>query len=191
MSLTFRIAYGVLGAVAIILVALTFVSNENDQANPPLTGWMRNFTPTASLAPAPEFRFQDSDLKSLGLADFRGRLVLVNFWATWCSPCIREMPTLLNLQNKLGGKDFHVIALSQDRKGWTVITPFLKKNNLAALPAYHDPGGKASRALGIKGLPTTILFDRAGRELGRLIGIAEWDSTEVLALMRFYSKTKY
>lgn len=186
MSLKFRLAAGLFGVVAVILLALAFVSNDGDGTNPPLVGWMKNFTPTATPAPAPAFSFQDRDLKSLGLADFRGRLVLVNFWATWCGPCIREMPTLLNLQKKLGGADFQVIALSEDRKGWEVITPFLTKNNLADLPAYHDPHGRAVRALGVTGLPTTILFDRAGRELGRLAGIAEWDSDEAVALIRFY-----
>ena len=191
MSLKVRIASGLFGLVAIILIALAFVSNdvsnESDHANPPLTGWMKNFTPVAVSAPTPEFRFQDRNLKSLGLGDFRGRLVLVNFWATWCGPCIHEMPTLVRLRQKLDGKDFQIVALSEDRKGWAVITPFITKNNLAALPAYHDPGGKAARALGIKGLPTTILFDRSGRELGRLAGVAEWDSAEVVALMRYYA----
>ncbi len=191
MSLKVRIASGLFGLVAIILIALAFVSNdvsnESDHANPPLTGWMKNFTPVAVSAPTPEFRFQDRNLKSLGLGDFRGRLVLVNFWATWCGPCIHEMPTLVRLHQKLDGKDFQIVALSEDRKGWAVITPFITKNNLAALPAYHDPGGKAARALGIKGLPTTILFDRSGRELGRLAGVAEWDSAEVVALMRYYA----
>jgi thiol-disulfide isomerase/thioredoxin len=193
MSLKLKLASGLLGAVAIILVALTlgsrvFVSNEGDRANPPLAGWMMNFTPAAVVAPAPQFRIQDRDLKMLGLDDFRGRLVLVNFWATWCGPCVREMPTLLRLQQKLGGKDFQVVALSVNRAGWKVIPPFFKKYNLAGLPSYHDPAGKAAGALGIKGLPTTILFDRTGRELGRLTGIAEWDSKEVVALMRFYMR---
>jgi thiol-disulfide isomerase/thioredoxin len=151
---------------------------------------MQNFTPTTALMPAPAFSFQDRGLKSLGLADFSGRLALVNFWATWCGPCIREMPTLLNLHKKLGGPDFQVIALSEDREGWKIITPFVTKNNLGELPVYHDPGGEALRALGVTGLPTTILFDRDGREIGRLAGIAEWDSDEVLELMRYYMKPK-
>jgi thiol-disulfide isomerase/thioredoxin len=188
MSQKVRLASGLFGVIAIILIALAFVSNDGDHASPPLAGWMKNFTPTTSPAPAPPFSFQDPKLKSFGLSDFKGRLVLVNFWATWCGPCIREMPTLLNLQKKLGGKDFQVIALSEDRKGWPVITPFLTENNLTDLPVFYDPRGKASRALGVKGLPTTILFDRSGRELGRLAGVAEWDADEVLALIRYYSE---
>lgn len=187
MSQKARLVSGLFGVIAIILIALAFVSNDGDHASPPLTGWMKNFTPTASPAPAPAFSFQDQKLKSFTLGDFKGRLVLVNFWATWCGPCIREMPTLLNLQKKLGGKDFQVIALSEDRNGWPVITPFLTENNLADLPVYHDPRGKALRALDVRGLPTTILFDRDGRELGRLAGIAEWDAEEVVTLIRFYA----
>lgn len=187
MSQKVRLASGLFGVIAIILIALAFVSNDGDHASPPLAGWMKNFTPTSSPAPAPAFSILDQKLNSFGLADFQGGLVLINFWATWCGPCIREMPTLLNLQKKLGGKNFQLIAISEDRKGWPVITPFLKENNLTFLPTYHDPRGEALRALGVKGLPTTILFDRAGRELGRLAGVAEWDSEEVMDLIRYYS----
>lgn len=191
MSLKVRLASGLFGIVAIIVIAWVFiswafVSNDGDHANPPLTGWMKNFTPVAAPAPAPEFTFQDRDGKSLSLGDFRGKLVLVNFWATWCGPCIREMPTFIRLQQKLGGEDFQIVALSEDRKGWAVIAPFITENNLGPLPAYHDPRGKASRALGVKGLPTTILFGRHGRELGRLAGVAEWDSDEVVAHIKHY-----
>ena len=186
MPLKFRLACGLLGAVAIILVALAFRSSGDAPARPPLSGWMKNFTPLDAPAPAPQVAFRDRDSKSLGLGDFRGKVVLVNFWATWCGPCIREMPTLAALQKKLGGDDFRVIALSEDRKGWKVITPFLEKAGLGDLPAYHDAGGRAARALKVKGLPTTILFNREGREVGRLNGIAEWDSREAVALMRFY-----
>jgi len=188
MSQKVRFALGLVGVIPIILIALAFVSNNSDDASPPLTGWMKDFTLTAVPAPAPPFSFQDQNLKSLGLSDFQGQLVLVNFWATWCGPCIREMPTLLNLHEKLGGRNFQVVALSEDRKGWPVIAPFLAKNNLTALPVYHDPSGKALRALGVTGLPTTILFDPAGRERGRLAGIAEWDADEVMALIRYYSQ---
>jgi thiol-disulfide isomerase/thioredoxin len=153
---------------------------------PPLTGWMQNFTPTEPAGPALEGKLLAEDGNVVALSDFRGKLVLVNFWATWCGPCIHEMPTLVRLHQKLGGRDFQIVALSEDRGGWAVITPFVTKNNLATLPVYHDPGGKAARALGVKGLPTTILFDGSGRELGRLAGVAEWDSDEVVALIRFY-----
>ena len=114
--------------------------------------------------------------------------MLVNFWATWCGPCIREMPSLLRLQKARGGADFTVIALSQDLRGWPVVTPFLEKNGLAELPVYVDQKTAISRAMKIKGLPTSILLDREGRELGRLAGHAEWDSREALALIDHYAK---
>jgi thiol-disulfide isomerase/thioredoxin len=131
--------------------------------------------------------FSGADSKVRGLADFRGKVVVVNFWATWCGPCIREMPTLVRLRARLGDEDFAVVALSEDRRGWPVIRPFLDKYDLKGLAVYHDPGGRAARALDVQGLPTTVVFDRAGRELGRLAGIAEWDAPEAVSLLRYFA----
>ena len=147
---------------------------------------MENFTVAASAAPAPRISFNDRDNRALGLEGFRGRVVLVNFWATWCGPCLREMPSLERLQVRLGGAGFTVLALSVDRKGWAAMTPYIERLGLAKLPVYHDPSSAAARALGVQGLPTTILIDRQGREIGRLTGPAEWDSPESVALMRHY-----
>jgi len=182
--------------VALILVAGTAIwwffaakSSEN-HTQPSLTGWMRNFTPAVAGEPVPRLEFRAKDGKDRNFSDFSGRIVLVNFWATWCLPCIREMPSLVRLQKARGGEDFTVIALSQDLRGWPVVTPFIEKNGLAALPVYWDPNTGISRAFQIKGLPTSILLDRKGREIGRLAGHAEWDSAEALALIDFYRRAK-
>jgi thiol-disulfide isomerase/thioredoxin len=163
-------------------------SEKHDQ--PPLTGWMEKFTPTVKGEPVPQLGFSAKDGKDRNFSDFRGKILLVNFWATWCGPCIREMPSLLRLQKARGGSDFTVIALSQDLRGWPVVTPFLEKNDLTDLPVYVDKKTAVSRGLLIRGLPTTILLDRQGRELGRLSGHAEWDSSEALALIDYYAKAK-
>lgn len=155
---------------------------------PPLVGWMKNFIPTPDAGPAPRMPLLDRNGKVSRLADFGGRLVLVNFWATWCLPCVREMPSLLRLHQARGGADFTVLAVSQDLKGWPAITPFLTRHGLDDLPVLHDPKGELARALGIFGLPTTILLGRDGREIGRLTGIAEWDRPEAVALIDFYAK---
>lgn len=132
----------------------------------------------------PEATFADADGATVRLSEFRGRVVLVNFWATWCAPCVREMPSLARLQERLGGPEFTVVAVSEDREGREVVVPFVNKHGLAGLPVYYDGSGTASRALGVTGIPTSLLIDRRGREVGRLQGAAEWDAPDALALIR-------
>ena len=179
------------GAVLLVMLAAVWLTPRGvSSSGPPLAGWMQNFTPSGVAGPAPRFSFLDRDGRALGLADFSGRLVVVNFWATWCAPCIREMPSLVRLGQKLSASDLAVIALSEDAKGWTVIDPFIKQYGLGQLAIYHDGKGVAARALKVEGLPTTILFDRSGRELGRLAGVAEWDSANAVALIKYYIASK-
>ena len=147
---------------------------------------MEKFEPAAIPTPAPDTIFTAEDGTKRSLADFRGKIVLLNFWATWCGPCVREMPSLERLHKKLAGDGFTVLALSEDRKGWDKITPFRKEIGLTVLPLYHDVSSKMMFAAKITGLPTTILIGRDGKELGRLTGPAEWDSDEAVALMRYY-----
>jgi thiol-disulfide isomerase/thioredoxin len=182
-----RISFAALMVVAGTAIWWFFaVKSSEKHAQPPLKGWMQNFTLTAQAEPVPKLAFRAKDGTDWNFTDFGGKIVLVNFWATWCGPCIREMPSLLRLQKAHGGDDFTVIALSQDLRGWPVVTPFLAKNNLTGLPVYVDQKTAISRALKIKGLPTSILLDRQGREIGRLAGHAEWDSAEALALIDYY-----
>ena len=96
------------------------------------------------------------------------------------------MPSLVRLQQRLGGAAFTVIAVSEDRTGFDVIEPFIAEHKLGGLAVYHDPKSRSLLALKITGLPTSVLFDRTGRELGRLAGLAEWDSDEAVALIEFY-----
>jgi thiol-disulfide isomerase/thioredoxin len=132
----------------------------------------------------PEAVFGDVTGGTVMLSQFRGRVVLINFWATWCAPCVREMPSLARLQDRLGGPEFTVIAVSEDREGHEVVGPFLSKHGLTGLPVFYDETTAASRALGISGVPTTLLINRRGREVGRIQGAAEWDSPEAVALVR-------
>ncbi len=155
-------------------------------AAPPIGGAVQNFTPAESLRPVPAAGFMALDGSEFSLADFRGRVVALNFWATWCGPCIREMPSLDRLQAALGGADFTVVLISQDRNGAEVVQPFLAKLGLENLTSYLDPTFALFRAMGGRGLPTTILIDADGNELGRIAGAAEWDTPEALALIRYY-----
>ena len=139
-----------------------------------------------SPRPLPEIQFENGQGEAMSLADFRGKVVLLNIWATWCAPCRREMPTLERLQAELGGPDFEVVALSIDRKGLPVVEDFYQELGLRDLGIYVDASGKASRELSALGVPTTLLIDREGNELGRLAGPAEWDSPEMVSFIRGY-----
>lgn len=136
----------------------------------------------------PDLAFLDADGRMVELADFRGRVVLLNLWATWCAPCVKEMPALDRLEATMGGADFAVVALSLDRGGAELVRPFFEDRRLRALPIYLDPQGAAMSALGLKGLPTSVLIDREGREIARLDGPAEWDGPRALRLIERYAR---
>jgi thiol-disulfide isomerase/thioredoxin len=133
-----------------------------------------------------EIQFENGEGETISLADFRGKVVLLNIWATWCAPCRREMPTFERLQAELGGPEFEVVALSLDRKGLPVVEEFYEELGLQNLAMYVDESGAAQRALNVLGLPTTLLLDRDGNEIGRLLGPAEWDSPEMVSFIRGY-----
>jgi thiol-disulfide isomerase/thioredoxin len=130
----------------------------------------------------------DENGQGRALSQLRGKVVLLNFWATWCLPCRREMPGLDRLQGTLGGADFEVVALSLDREGAKVVKPFYKELGLKNLGIYVDPKMWIQRAFGITVFPTTVLIDKAGREVGRLEGPAEWATPDARALIRYFIK---
>ena len=143
----------------------------------------RGYVPEAAPGPAPALAFTDGDGRRVGLADFAGSVVLLNLWATWCGPCVQEIPALDRLQARLGGRDFQVVAVSVDRGGGRVVGPFLARMGIGHLAVYLDPESRSLGALGIDGLPTSLLLDRAGRVLGRVVGDPGWDSPEALRLI--------
>lgn len=127
--------------------------------------------------------FQDGNGKELTLADWKGRVVLVNLWATWCAPCRKEMPDLAQLQKDYGGDDFEVVAISVDLKGAEASSAFLKEVNADNLALYVEPTTRIMKQLGAIGLPLTILIDRQGGEIGRLLGPAHWTAPEARKLI--------
>ncbi len=143
-----------------------------------------NFTFFDEPRPVPEVRFTDGEGRDLSLDRFRGKVVLLNLWATWCAPCRREMPALDRLQARLGGDDFEVLALAVDRGGAAKVKAFLDELGIERLGLYVDSSTRALRALGAYGLPTTLLIDRAGNEVMRVIGATEWDGAEIGDLVR-------
>lgn len=126
----------------------------------------------------PEVYFVDDEGRDLSLADFRGKTILLNVWATWCVPCRREMPSLDRLRAKLGGSGFEVVPLSIDRGGVAKIKAFYTELGLKSLGIYVDASGNSAYRLGAVGIPATLLINPDGLEIGRLAGPTEWDSPE-------------
>lgn len=151
--------------------------------DPYKVGEMQTFVTVNEGVDLSFFAFKDADGGDKTLADFNGKVVLVNFWATWCAPCRKEMPSLSRLQTAMGGDDFEVVTISLDRKGVAQIRPFFDQLKLTNLPMYVDQDSNSLRDLGMRGLPVTILMDRQGREIGRVTGPAEWDYDESQALI--------
>lgn len=162
----------------------SIVSSEPDTVAP-LPAALGQFTPLDPPRPAPELSFTGREGKTLRLADFRGRVLLVNLWATWCAPCVREMPSLDRLQG-LEGDRLSVLAISEDRGAGHVVEPFLAKLGLQRLAVYLDPETAAQQAFEVRGLPTSFLIDRDGRILASLEGAAEWDAPDMVARLERY-----
>jgi thiol-disulfide isomerase/thioredoxin len=147
-------------------------------------GELAAFVVKPNREPVPDLRFLNEKNEETDISKWRGRVVLINLWATWCAPCRKEMPALAALQKQLGGPDFEVVAISVDRKGADASAAFLIENNATALQLYTDVSAGVLDALQAVGLPATILIDRQGREIGRLLGPAEWSSPDALKLVK-------
>lgn len=151
-----------------------------------------NFTFSNPPVPAPSVMLETLDGLALSLAEFKGEVVLVNFWATWCAPCVREMPGLERLHQALKDEGFLVMAVSEDRAGASKVVPFLDRLGLGELPVFLDKAGERrgalAQAFAIRGLPSTFLIDRNGGVVAGLTGPAEWDSPEAMAFIRHYLK---
>lgn len=147
------------------------------------------FVHNPSPKPVKDITFQDDSGNDVSLSSFQGKTILLNFWATWCAPCREEMPSLNNLQKSHGSPGFEVVALSLDRKGVEAAQKFLNENGAQDLKLYIDKTARAGTELGIRGMPTTILIDAAGKEIGRLAGAAEWDSKAAIKLIEAAQST--
>lgn len=188
------IALGVLGLVYVI-VASSVQTGGRPGAGPSapakraqdpalLVGEMASFAYAFPPRGAPIAPFE-LDGKAITLGDFRGKVILVNFWATWCAPCLEELPSLEALQVKLGGPGFEVVAIAADPKGPLVAGVFLDRLGLTTLKRYADPTLRLAASLGgPASLPISILYDARGNEIGRLVGKANWASPEAEALVR-------
>jgi len=174
-------------AVMVLGIALTITAAPGHaSAQPPLEGWMAQFILNDPPRPAPLTAFHIAAGDKVTLASFKGKVILVNFWATWCAPCVREMPSLDRLQAAIGPDKFQIIAVNEDRAGPEKALPFLKKLGIEHFTSYFDRHMALARALHLRGMPTSYLIDGKGNVIGSLAGIAEWDAPEAVALIRYY-----
>ena len=133
--------------------------------------------------PAVDGAFTDLDGGNHSLADFRGKVVVLNFWATWCAPCREEMPSLDRLQAETGGADLAVLTVATGRNSPQGISRFFEDEGITALPRYTDADMSLARSMAVFGLPVTVILDRDGQEVARLTGGADWNSESARAIL--------
>lgn len=137
-----------------------------------------------SAAKAPvEATLLDAGGAKSALSDYRGKYVLLNFWATWCAPCRKEMPSLDRLQAELGGANFAVVPVATGHNAVPGIQRFFADGGIRNLPILRDPKQELSRQMAVLGLPVTVILDPQGREIARMTGDAEWDSKSAKAII--------
>jgi thiol-disulfide isomerase/thioredoxin len=191
---------GLVALGLVLLVTAGFGLYAHEKAEPPATtgasetpdrvtrdlstGTLAAFVVHPEPRPVGDIGFINADQTPLSLADWKGRVVLVNLWATWCGPCREEMPALAELQRQLGSEDFEVVAISLDRQGAEVAKPFLDEVGAEALGLYLDPSTDVLAEFRAVGLPASMLIDRSGREVGRMFGPADWASPEAIRLIK-------
>jgi thiol-disulfide isomerase/thioredoxin len=175
---------GVLGAAAV----LYSTKRSGGNAAPGDAGIQQEsnsvFVKAAAPVATPDVTFETADGAAVTLQSFKGRVVLLNLWATWCIPCRKELPSLDRLQTIQGSPDFEVVALAIDRSGVAGVRKYFDQLGVTSLKTYVDPTAKLASTFKVIGLPTTLLLDRQGFEVGRLIGPAAWDEGETLGLVR-------
>ncbi|HXE27300.1 MAG TPA: TlpA disulfide reductase family protein [Stellaceae bacterium] len=182
----------ILCGAALLVLSLRPARIEKIPQAPAASGAGQNlgqFTALTASLPAPALVFTTRDGVQKHLADFKGKLVLVNLWATWCAPCVEEMPSLDRLQAKLGDK-LTILAISEDRQGEKVVSPFLAKIGIQHLAIFLDPKSAATNEFGAQGLPTSYLIARDGTIVGKEEGGATWDSGEMIAKLTPYLDAK-
>ncbi len=174
--------------IACFLGSLLFGFNIGSaQADPPpLTGEMSRFTFADAPQSLDQVSLTDLSDNPAFLSQFRGKIVLVNVWATWCGPCVMEMPALDHLQATLGSQDFVVVPVSIDRGGAHQASPFLARMGVKSMTPFFDKSNSIGRFLGASRIPVTVIIGRDGNEIGRLVGTADWEGQEAQALLKYF-----
>jgi thiol-disulfide isomerase/thioredoxin len=191
-STTRRVALAGAGALVVgTVAAVTLLRKPHVPViHTPVPDEMITLQPVTALKPAdppatpPEATFTDDAGTPHRIADFAGKGLIVNCWATWCLPCVAEMPALQALAQKVAGDKILVLPLSSDRGGADVVRKFYANHGITGLPVWLDPKAAASGAWGVAGLPTTLIIDRQGRERGRFEGAVDWAADATVAKIR-------
>jgi len=171
-------------ALGWVLAGQLIKPTEAAGACAPEPGLFRAFEAADGDAAAPDTPFDALNDKTKSLADYKGTGLAVNFWATWCAPCVKEMPQLNRLNALLKGSGVQVLTISEDRKGIPLAKKFMDVNKLDDLDVLADPKGALMRKFAVRGLPTTILIGADGHIKGRVTGAAEWDTPQVVGFLK-------
>jgi peroxiredoxin len=158
------------------VVLIVFLREEKDST-------LKTVRPIQPGVEAPLFTYPDLNGKEVSLADHRGKVVVVNVWATWCPPCRQEMPSMQKLYEKFKGENFEILAVSIDSEGSEAVTPFMRKMNLT-FPALLDPGETIRSLYGITGVPESFIIDKKGIVLEKIIGPINWATPEVFLFFK-------
>lgn len=173
----------VTGLLALAYVILQTFSVPKNNLERFAEGSLRKLVVMDNPPSQPRRKFKGPDGVDLDLSAFRGKTILLNVWATWCPPCVAEIPSLDQLQNEHGGEKFEVVAISQDMQAVDVES-FLKSKNIHHLQFYHDNTLGLASDVGVAGLPISIFYGKDGREIARIPGEVNWQSAEAGALLR-------
>jgi len=174
-------AFLLVGVIFLISPKLASGDSGGCQADTP---GLRGIVEEASPVDLPPLTFDAPDGRKVRLADYRGHGVVLNFWATWCAPCVKELPELDALKPKIAADRITVLAVSMDRGGLPTIQKFFERTGIRNLEPLHDAGNSAARALGIRGLPTTLFIDRDGKVAARITGMHHYATAETEAFLQ-------
>lgn len=165
-------------------IALIFLFSLNVQASEKEDSLFSNIKmiPIQGNKKAPDFSLQDLDGKKIELKQFKGKVILLNFWATWCHPCREEMTSLEALHQQFQGKKFVLLTISVDYEGAKTVQAFVKKHHYT-FPVLLDPKGKTLDLFGVRGIPATYLISKKGIMVGRAVGPRDWNCPEVIDLI--------
>ena len=176
--------------ILIILTSLSFKSynnKDNDLISEFLKNELEDFELSKEKKNISNLIFKDHKEKEISFSDFKGKILLVNFWATWCAPCIKEMPSLDRLESKING-NFDVIAISVDRDGVEKVTDFFDENKISNLEKFFDIKNSLAKEMNLYGVPTSFFVNKEGNLIGYYQGDMEWDNDTVINFINYLIK---